>query len=185
MVGGNTSHVVVHSREDRNRLLGDIHTSEDSSSFGDTGQSLCEELSRKVVQVKEDVILVFTNTSAFSDFHGHTSTYYISRGKVLSSGGISFHESLTLGISEDTTLSSATFCNQATSSIDTSRMELHKLHILKRNACSKGHSISISSTSMGRCAGEIRSTRATCSKHGVVGSDSVDRAVFHVHGYHA
>lgn len=126
VLGGNTAHavnlvsesqrkfkrdgsLVVDSRQNWDRLLGNIDTGKDSSSFRDTGQSLVQYLGGQVAKLKEDVVLFGTDASTFSDFEGHGSGNDISGGKVLGSRGVSFHESLTLRVDEVTTLTSRTY----------------------------------------------------------------------------
>ena len=51
------AHVVVHGRQHRDRLLGDIHASEDLRGLGDARQALVQRVRRQVVEVEVDVIL--------------------------------------------------------------------------------------------------------------------------------
>ncbi len=53
-----------------------------------------------------------------------------------------------------------TFSNEATSSVDTSRMELHELKILARQASTNNHTITITGASVGRCARHVSSAVA-------------------------
>lgn len=60
-------------------------------------------------------------------------------GMHLSSWSISLHVSLTLRVTEDTTFTTSTLSDEATSTVDTSRVELNELKILVK---SKQQSIS-------------------------------------------
>lgn len=62
--------LVVHSRQDWNRFLGDIYTSKDTCSLRDTGKALVKHFGWQVRQLEVDVILFWANTTALSDFDG-------------------------------------------------------------------------------------------------------------------
>lgn len=99
----------MDSRQDWNRLLGNIDAGKDSCGFRDTRQSLVQDVGRQVAELEEDMVLLGTDTSTFSDFEGHGSGDNISGGKVLGGRGVSLHESLTLRVNEVTTLTSRTY----------------------------------------------------------------------------
>jgi hypothetical protein len=63
--------VIMHSRQDRNRLFGDINAGEDSCGLGDTGETFVEDLRGEMTELQEDMVLVRSNTTAFADFDGH------------------------------------------------------------------------------------------------------------------
>lgn len=60
-------------------------------------------------------------------------------------------------------------------------MELDELGVLQGDACSESHGVAITRACVRRCAREVRATIASCGEHGVVGTDTVDSAVFHVY----
>lgn len=99
----------MDSRQNWDRLLGNIDTGKDSSGLRDTRQSFVQDFGRQVTELEEDVVLLGADTSTFSDFEGHGSGDDISRSKVLGGGGVSLHESLTLRVDEVTTLTSRTY----------------------------------------------------------------------------
>jgi hypothetical protein len=66
-----TTHVVMDSRQDGNRLLSDIDTGEDRGGLRDTRKTLVENLWWQMAELKVDVILIRSNTTSFTDFHGH------------------------------------------------------------------------------------------------------------------
>ena len=55
---------------------------------------------------------------ALSDIYGHGTGHHISGGQVLSVGCVTFHESLSLAIDQDSSFTTATLCDQAASSVD-------------------------------------------------------------------
>ncbi|KAI6755199.1 hypothetical protein HG531_004305 [Fusarium graminearum] len=172
----------VDGGENGNRLLADIDTSENTSGLRDTGQTLSKDLSGEMAELEVDVILLSTNTTALTDLHGHGSGNDITRSKILGGRGISLHESLTLGVEEVTTLTTRTLSDQAASSVDTSRVELDELKILVGETGTGNHGHTVTSTGVGRCAGEVSSAVTTSGEDGVVGEESVQSAVLLVVG---
>ena len=179
-VSWNATHVVVDSGDDGNGLLGDINTSENVSGLRDTRKSFLEGLGWKMVQMKEDVIFLSTDTTTFDDFHGHSSRDDVSRSEILSCRGIPFHESLTVRISEDTTLTTATLSHEATSAINTCWMELDEFGIFERETSSDGHGTTVTCAGVSRSARLVSSTVSTSCEDGLIGSHSVDGSVSHV-----
>jgi hypothetical protein len=178
----NTTHVVVDGGKNGNGLLADIDTSKNTSGLRDTGQTLGKNLSGEMAELEVDVILLSTNTTALTDLHGHGSRNDITRSKILSSRSISLHESLTLGVEEVTTLTTRTLSDQATSSVDTGRVELDELEILVGETGTGNHGHTVTGTGVGRCAGEVSSAVTTSGENGVVGKESVQSAVLLVVG---
>mmetsp|Transcript_33159 Transcript_33159/g.56727 ORF Transcript_33159/g.56727 Transcript_33159/m.56727 type:complete len:342 (+) Transcript_33159:1002-2027(+) len=130
------------------------------------------------------MVFVLAHAAALSDLHSHGTTDHITRRKVLGRGGIALHESLSLRVSEDAPLASAAFGDQAASTVDTSRMELHELRILQGDAGSEGHSVSVTGAGVRAGAREVGATVATGGQHSVVGSDTVNGAILHVQANH-
>lgn len=62
----------------------------------------------------------------------------------------------------------------------TSRVELHKLHILTRQTSTSNHSTAITSRSMGRSAGEVSTAITTSSQHSVLGAESDQNRLFNI-----
>jgi len=172
----------VDGRENGNGLLADIDTSEDTSGLRDTGQTLGENLSGQMAELEVDVVLLSTDTTALTDLHGHGSRNDVTRSKILSGRGISLHESLTLRVEEVTTLTTRTLSDQATSSVDTGRVELDELEILVGETGTGNHGHTVTGTGVGRCAGEVSSAVTTSGENGVVGKESVEGAVLLVVG---
>ena len=70
-VGGDATHVVVHSGADRDRLLGHIHAGEDGSCLRDAGKTLIEHIGGKVVKVKVDPFTIRPAAMALADLESH------------------------------------------------------------------------------------------------------------------
>lgn len=64
-----------------------------------------ELLSREVVQLQVDVVLIGTDTSTLHDLDGHRARHHIARGQVLRNRGVSLHKSLALRIHQETSFS--------------------------------------------------------------------------------
>jgi hypothetical protein len=172
----------VDGGENRNGLLANINTSENTSGLRDTGQTLGKNLSGQMAELEVNVILLSTDTTALADLHRHGSRNDVTRSKILSGRGISLHESLTLGVEEVTTLTTRTLGDQATSSVDTGRVELDELEILVGETGTGNHGHTVTGTGVGRCAGEVGSAVTTGSEDGVVSKESVQSAVLLVVG---
>lgn len=55
---------------------------------------------------------------ALSDLYGHWTGHHVPGGQVLGVRCVALHEALSLTVDQDPSLPTATFCDQATSSID-------------------------------------------------------------------
>lgn len=182
VASGNTTHVVVHSGKNGNRLLADIHTRENTSSLRDTRETLSKNLRRQVAKLQVNVVLLGTNTTAITDFHSHRSGNDITRSKILGGRGITLHETLTLGVEQVTTLTTSTLSDQASSTVDTGRMELNELKILVGETSASNHGHTVTSASVGRRAAEVGTPITTSSENSVVGEETVEGSVFLVVG---
>mmetsp|Transcript_45256 Transcript_45256/g.61374 ORF Transcript_45256/g.61374 Transcript_45256/m.61374 type:complete len:297 (+) Transcript_45256:794-1684(+) len=170
----------MDSGKHRDGFFGTIDTSEDVSSLKNTWETLLQGFRRQMVQVKVDVILLRTDTTTFKDFHGHRSRNNISGGEIFGSRGISLHKAFTVGVSEDTTFTTATFSHEATSTVDTSRVELNEFRILNGQVSTGNHTVTITSASMSGGAGEVSSTVTTGGHDSSVSAHSVDSTISHV-----
>ena len=130
IVGGDAAHVVVDGGDDGDGLPGHVHPGEDHGGLGDAGQPGGQLLWGQMVELQVDVILLRAASSTLSDLNGHGSTDHISGGQILGHRGVSLHEPLALAVDEVTSLTSAAFSHQSASAIDTSWVELDKLHVL-------------------------------------------------------
>ena len=63
--------VVVNGGEDRDGLLGDIDTGEDSSGLRNTRESFMKNLGGEMAELQEDVVLLGTDATTLSDLDGH------------------------------------------------------------------------------------------------------------------
>jgi exopolysaccharide biosynthesis protein len=142
----------MDSWQNWNWLFGSVNTSENVGRLKNTWESLSQRLWWQVVQMEMNVVTIWTNSSSFKDFHGHCSGYDISGGEIFSSWSISLHESLTIAVSKDTTLTSASFGDEATSSINTSWVELDEFWVLDWKASSSDHTGTITSAGVCGCA---------------------------------
>jgi hypothetical protein len=177
VAGRDTTHVVVDGGQDRDGLLSDIDTGEDTGGLRDTGKTLGQDLSGQVAQLQVDVVLLGTNTTALADLHGHGSGNDVSGGKILGGRGVTLHETLTLGVEEVTTLTTSTLGDQAASTVDTSRVELNELEILVGETSTSNHGHTVTSASVSGSAAEVGSAVSTGSKDSVVSEETVQSTV--------
>jgi hypothetical protein len=61
----------VDGGENRNGLLGNVDAREDSGRLRDTWETIVENFRGKMAELKVDVVLLGSNTTAFADFQGH------------------------------------------------------------------------------------------------------------------
>jgi hypothetical protein len=73
-----------------------------------------------------------------------------------------------------------TFGDEAASTVDTSWVELDKLEILKGQAGTNYHRITITRTSMRTCAAEIRASISTSSQNSLVCTEAMKSTVLEV-----
>lgn len=140
-------------------------------------------LGRKMVQVKVNVVIVGTHTTALQDLHGHRAGHDITRSQVLSSGCVSLHEALTFTVSEDTTFASAALSHQAASTIDSSWVELYKFRVFDWESSPGDHTAAITSACVSTSAREVGSTVASSGNNSLIGLHSVDSSISHVIGH--
>lgn len=182
VLGGDTTHVVVDSGKNGNGLLSDVNTGENGSGLRDTGKTLVENLRWQVRKLEVDVVLLGTDTTTLANLDGHGSRDDVTRGKILGGRGVSLHESLTLRVEEVSTFTTRTFGDQASSTVNTSRVELNKLEILEGKTGTRNHGHTVTSAGVGRGGGEVGTTVTTGGKDGLMGAEAVNRAVLHVEG---
>lgn len=137
----------------------------------------------QVVQVEIDVITLLTNTSAGKNFHGHGAGDDVSGGEILGSRGISLHETFTVLVSENTTLTTAALGHQATGTVDTSGMELDEFRVLNGDTGSGNHTTTITSAGVGGGAALVGTTVATSGHDGLLGSHTMDGTIGNVVGH--
>jgi len=128
------------------------------------------------------VVLLGTDTTTLTDLHGHGAGDDITGSKILGSGSITLHETLTLGVQKVTTLTAGTLGDQASSTIDTGRMELNELQILERETGTGNHGVTVTSASVSRCAGEVGASVSSGGKDGLMGAEAVEGTILHVQG---
>jgi len=188
VVGGNTTHVVVDGGNHRDGLLGDVNTGKDGGSLRDARETLVEDFSGEVREIEEDyreavsdssrttrrcpkkstVILVGTAATALTDLNGGRARDDVTRGKVLRGRGIALHVALTRRVAENTALTAGTLSDEATGTIDTSRMELDELEILAREASASDHGVTVTSAGVSGRAREVSATIATSGEDSVL-----------------
>lgn len=182
VLGRDTTHVVVDGWQDGDWLLADVDTSEDGGGLRDTWKTVVEDLRWQVRELQVNVVLVWANTTALADLHGHGTRDNVTGGKILGSWSVTLHEPLTLRVQEVTTLTTRALSDQAASTIDTSWVELHKLQILIGKTSTSNHCHTVTSASVSGCAREVGTTVTTGSEDSVVGAETVKGTVLLVVG---
>ena len=108
----------------------------------------------QVVEVQVDVVLVRADAAAFADLDGHRAADHVA-GQDPWRRRIALHETLALGIGQIAALAAHALGDQAPGAVNAGGMELHELHVLKRQACAQHHAVAITGAGMRRGAGEI------------------------------
>ena len=179
MVGRDAAHVVMHRRQHRNRLAGHVDTAENACRLGDPRQPLMQRVGIDMLKMEHDVVLVRADTASFIDFDGHRTADDVPAGKVLRRRREPLHEALAFGIGQISAFTARALGDQDTGAIDTRRVELHELHVLKRQPGAKHHRIAVAGTCVGRGAGEIDPPVTASGKHRLLAPEPMQRAVFH------
>ena len=99
----------MYSGQYGNGFAGYVNAGEDHGGLGDTGQPLGQLFWGQMVQLKVDVILFGTATTAFTDFNGHGPRHDVSGCQVLGDGSVPLHEPLAFGVYQITALTTATY----------------------------------------------------------------------------
>ena len=73
-----------------------------------------------------------------------------------------------------------TLGDETTGTVDTSRVELHELEVLQREASPRNHRVAITRARVCTRAREVRATVPTGREHGLVCTEAVERTVLHV-----
>ena len=128
-----------------------------------------------------NVVFVLADPSALEDLLGHGPRNHVPGGQILGVRGVPLHEPLAQAISQDSSLSSASLCHQTAGPINSSRVELHELQVLHRQALTDDHRASVASASVRGRARLIRAAVASGCEAGVARSDPVNRPVGDVH----
>jgi len=71
MVRRHATHIVMHRRQHRYRVLRHIDTGEDARGLGNAWQPFVQQIGAKVLQVQHDVVLVRTAAASLIDLYGH------------------------------------------------------------------------------------------------------------------
>jgi hypothetical protein len=82
VVGGDASHIVVDGRNDRDGLLGHIYSRKNSGCLGDARKPLMQNLWRKVIEMKVDVVLLRAHAATLANLECHGSRYHVPGGEV-------------------------------------------------------------------------------------------------------
>src|SRR5690606_14644554 len=185
VVGGDAAHVVVHGRDDRDRLLGHVDAGEDTRALGDAGQLLVDVVRVEVGQVEVDVVLVLADAAAFADLDGHRAADHVAAGEVLGVGRVALHEALALGVAQDAAFAADALGDEAAGAVDAGRVELHELHVLQAQAGAQRHAAAVAGAGVGAGGAEVGAAVAAGGEHRAVGAEQVQRALGHVERQHA
>ncbi len=185
VVGRDAAHVVVHGRNDRDRLLVHVDAGEDAGALGDARQLLVDHARAEVGQVEQDVVLVLADAAAFADLDGHRTADHVARGQILVVRCIALHEALAAAVAQDAAFTADTLGDQAAGAVDAGRVELHELHVLHGDAGTHGQAATVAGAGVRRGGAEVGTAVAAGGQHHALGAEQVQRAIGHVQGQHA
>ncbi len=179
-VRGDAAHVVVHGRDHRDRLAGEIDAGEDARALGDAGQPLVQHRRIEMIEVQENVVLVLADAAAFADLDGHRARDDVARSKIFRRRRVALHEAFALGVHKVSAFAAGAFGDQTAGAIDAGRMELHELHVLQRQAGAEHHGVAIASLGVGAGAGQISAAIPAGGQNGLLRTEPMDRAVIEI-----
>ena len=179
-VGRDAAHVVVHGRQNRDRLFHDIDAGKNPCRLGNTRQTFVDDFRSEVFQMQVDMILVRADAAAFTDLNRHRATDNIPRGEVLRVGRIALHEAFTLGICQVTALTARTLGDQTAGAVNAGWVKLNELHILQRQSGTQHHRVAVAGARVCRGTGEERPPVTTGGENDAPGTKTVNRAFCHV-----
>ena len=104
------------------------------------------------------MVFVWSASSSLSDLDRLCAGHDVSTSEILGGGSVSFHEPFSFRVDQVAALAATAFRNQAAGTINTGRMELHKLHVHVRQAGSAYHGGTVPGACVSRRAGKIGST---------------------------
>mmetsp|Transcript_12149 Transcript_12149/g.21809 ORF Transcript_12149/g.21809 Transcript_12149/m.21809 type:complete len:278 (+) Transcript_12149:1023-1856(+) len=126
------------------------------------------------------MILLGPHAPTLANLHRHGPRNNVSARQILRAGGVPFHEPLTLAVPQNSTLTSTSFRDETSRSVNSRGMELHELRVLIRQSGSHGHGVSISGAGVGRGARKVGTTVSPSGQNSVLGLDSVQGSILHV-----
>mmetsp|Transcript_8045 Transcript_8045/g.23944 ORF Transcript_8045/g.23944 Transcript_8045/m.23944 type:complete len:447 (-) Transcript_8045:902-2242(-) len=180
MVGRDTSHIVVDRGEDGDGFLRHVDSRKDGGRLGNAGETFGEQVRRKMIEMKIDVILLGTNAPSLPNFHRHGTGNDVPAGEILRRRGVPFHESFALGIAKDAALAAATLGDETSRAVDTRGVKLDEFRILIGESRSHGHGVAVARARVRAGAGEVRPAVPPRGEDGVVRLDPVDGPVLHI-----
>ena len=130
IVRRDAAHVVVHRRQDRDRLARHVDAGKNLRRLGNAGKPLMQHLGIEVLEMQVNMVLVLAHATALADLDGHRARDDVARGEVLGGRCIALHEALALAVRQVTALAACTFGDEAACPIDAGGVELHELHVL-------------------------------------------------------
>ena len=167
------AHVVMHRRQHRYRLPGDVHARENPRRLGDARQALLDDLRAEVLEMQVNVIGLGPDAAALANLDGHRAADHVARRQVFGIRRVALHEALAVGIGEIAAFAARAFGDQAARTIDTRRVELHELHVLQRQTRPQHHGVAIAGAGVRRGAGEIGPPVTARRKNHLVGPEAV------------
>ena len=131
------------------------------------------------------MVLIGTHAAAFANLDGHGAADHVTAGQILGRGGIALHKALAFGIGQITAFAACAFGDQTARAINAGGVELHKFHVLQRQARAQHHGIAIAGTGMGAGGAEIGAAITAGGQNHGLGHEPVQGAVIQLPGRNA
>jgi hypothetical protein len=96
-----------------------------------------------MLEMEQDVVLVRPAAPAFGDLDRHRAGDDVAAGKVLRGRRIALHEALALAVRQVSALAARPFGDEAAGREDPRGMELHELHVLRRQPGAQHHRVAV------------------------------------------
>src|SRR5262249_2409596 len=100
IIRGDTAHIVMHSRQHRDRLARYVDIRENTCRFTDARQPLMQHRGIEMIEMQEQMVLFLTDAAPLTNFYGHRARDHVARREVLSRWCIALHEMLPFGVDE-------------------------------------------------------------------------------------
>ena len=182
-IGGDTTHLVVNCRHDRNRVADRIDIGELDRDLADRGQLFDDLVCAEVIELEQNVIAVRAAAAPFLDFLIHRARDEVARCEILERGRIALHEALAVLVKENSAFAAYTFGDQHAGAGHTGGMKLPELHVFEGQPSAGSHAHTITSVDEGigrRCPD---TTGSASGQHGDLRLENHHVAGFHLEGH--
>ena len=177
-VGLDSSHLIVHPRTYRNRLVRHVRVGEVDSQLANLTELLVDQRFPEVAQVQEDASV---HSAPLVDLGLLCTRHHIARGELHHVRGVSFHEALPVGIEQVRAFTAGRLRQEGPVGLQRGRVVLHHLHVHERRSDSIGQGHAVAGADQGVRARLEHSPEPAGRDDYRLGADDVDAPRLHLH----